>query len=109
MRVANALKRPDDLSNERVADMFSLIMHFHGSAEPKEREYEALDGILKRNNISVAAVMASVAPDCSDLLRKCSWKNFIVLCETLFRVIKTSEGVCCSFNYHGTDLDYTEK
>lgn len=108
-KLADTLKRPSNLTKEQLAEMFSLIMHFHGLSTPKEKEYIELNDVLRQNNISVATVMAIIAPNCFDLLRKCSWKGVIVQCVLIFRIVKTSEGICCSFNYHGTDLDYTEK
>lgn len=109
LKLAETMKRPSNISKDRLANMFSLITHFHGLTPSREDEYRELNEVLRQNNVSVATVMASVAPDCFDLLKKCSWKGVIVQCVLLFRVIKTSEGICCSFNYHATDLDYTER
>jgi hypothetical protein len=43
-----------------------------------------------------------VAPRCEEMLMRCVWKGRVQdSCSSLFKLHKTYEGYCCSFNYIG--------
>jgi hypothetical protein len=47
-------------------------------------------------------ILLQVAPQCEDFLLRCVWKGRVQeSCSTLFKLHKTYEGYCCSFNYIG--------
>lgn len=66
------------------------------SAEKLER----LQTVLDENNISIEMIMGYLAPSCDDILEICKWKGKEQVCSQLFELVKTSEGFCCSFNFH---------
>ncbi len=43
--------------------------------------------------------MLELMQPCNLMIRSCSWLGKIIPCESIFRVAKSSEGFCCSFNY----------
>lgn len=45
--------------------------------------------------------MLELMEPCSYMMQNCSWLGKSKPCETMFRVTKSSEGFCCSFNYKG--------
>lgn len=47
------------------------------------------------------SLMYEVMQPCENLIDYCYWLNKKHDCNALFRVVKTSEGFCCSFNNHG--------
>jgi len=47
-------------------------------------------------------LLTQVAPKCEELLLRCVWKDRVhEPCSTMFKLHKTYEGYCCSFNYFG--------
>ncbi|PSN58104.1 hypothetical protein C0J52_06506 [Blattella germanica] len=67
-----------------------------------ETEYVLLQSILDDNNITIEQVMKAVTPRCESLLIRCRWKGQVkTSCTEIFRLHKTYEGYCCSFNYVG--------
>lgn len=60
------------------------------------RTYEA---VLDLGYTSESLMLELMQP-CKNVARDCYWLNQRQNCDSLFRVIKTAEGFCCSFNYH---------
>lgn len=92
-------------------------MHFQGSGTSTDKEYQELHDvrallmlfrkilipffmkkILESNNEIVNFLMEKLAPKCSDILERCSWKGSLWRCDSLFQMVNTTQGVCCSFN-----------
>lgn len=44
-------------------------------------------------------LMFELMQPCGNMIKSCAWLGKTVPCDTLFRVAKSSEGFCCSFNY----------
>lgn len=42
----------------------------------------------------------SPANPCDDIIARCRWKGSLYRCDSLFQLVNTSEGACCSFNNH---------
>lgn len=56
--------------------------------------------ILTELNYTTETLMFELMQPCSVMLENCIWLGKIVPCENIFRVAKSSEGFCCSFNYN---------
>lgn len=50
------------------------------------------------NHENVNLLMEKLSPKCSDILERCAWKGSLSRCDSLFQMVNTSQGVCCSFN-----------
>lgn len=95
------MKRPNEMTADRLSKMFRLALHFQGVGRANKSEYDELDAVLRSNNMSVMQLISALAPSCDDMLEVCKWKGSVTRCERLFQPVNTSEGLCCSFNYHG--------
>jgi acid-sensing ion channel, other len=58
--------------------------------------------ILEMNNQNVDYLLELMSPSnpCDDIIARCRWKGSLYRCDSLFQLVNTSEGVCCSFNNH---------
>lgn len=108
-QLAMEMKRPPTMSASELSRMFRLILHFHGNGNASTEEYNQLHEILQSNGVGVADLMQSVAPKCNDMLLKCVWKGYYERCDSLFQYANTSEGICCSFNYHAITSDFERR
>ena len=57
-----------------------------------------LDGILNDMKGDVAKLMGMVAPSCKRMMLICRWQGEYRNCSEMFKVTKTDNGFCCSFN-----------
>lgn len=57
--------------------------------------------ILQALNYTSETLMLELMEPCTFMMQNCSWLGKYVPCATLFRISKSSEGYCCSFNYKG--------
>lgn len=80
---------------------FRYILHFEGIGNATDDEYTELHNIFQENDIDIDSLVKDLAPKCGDMIVRCMWKGTQTRCDTLFQVIKTAEGYCCSFNYYG--------
>lgn len=55
--------------------------------------------IVREMGYLSADLMLEVMQPCEHLFKTCRWLGVIRNCDTLFRVTKSSQGYCCSFNY----------
>lgn len=99
--VASSMIRPNNITVDKLSNMFKLLLHFHGVGVASEVEYQTLHRILQTNNKTINDLMDYFAPRCEEMLQKCQWKGSILRCGAIFQTIKTIEGSCCSFNYYG--------
>lgn len=59
------------------------------------KTYQILEGM----GYTTDKLMFELMQPCVNMIKDCSWLGKIVPCDSLFRVAKSSEGFCCSFNY----------
>lgn len=83
--------------------MFRMVLYFQVSERASPSEYKQLHDILEANDMDIVALLDQITPTCKDMLERCMWKSTQTRCDTLFERINTTEGVCCSFNYHGIE------
>uniref|UniRef100_A0A336KF41 CSON009762 protein n=1 Tax=Culicoides sonorensis TaxID=179676 RepID=A0A336KF41_CULSO len=62
--------------------------------------------LLERLGYDIERIMKETELDCSGMLFNCSWLGVYMPCNQLFRLIKSSQGFCCSFNYNGLRDSY---
>lgn len=55
--------------------------------------------ILEEMGYTTDRLMFELMQPCTNMIKNCAWLGKIVPCDTLFRVARSSEGFCCSFNY----------
>lgn len=59
----------------------------------------AVEYILLRLGYTIENIMLELIQPCEEMLQNCSWLGEVIPCKDLFRMIKTVDGFCCSFNY----------
>lgn len=99
--VASSMIRPNNITVDKLSNMFKLMLHFQGVGIASETEYQTLHRILQTNNKTINGLMDYFAPKCEEMLQTCQWKGAILRCGALFQSINTIGGTCCSFNYYG--------
>lgn len=50
------------------------------------------------------SLMLELMQPCNTLLKTCLWLGKRTKCNKLFRVVKSSVGHCCAFNYHAVKM-----
>lgn len=56
---------------------------------------------MKQYNWTVEDILVKIMHPCNRMLKKCMWLAKEIPCDKLFRISKTTQGFCCSFNYKG--------
>lgn len=56
--------------------------------------------VLTELNYTTEKLMFELMQPCDIMLDTCIWLGKFVPCDQIFRVAKSSEGFCCSFNYN---------
>lgn len=87
------------LTKERVEYFFSNLSKLVQPEYVDEMFTQTLN-ILTELNYTTEKLMFELMQPCNVMLENCIWLGKIVPCETIFRVAKSSEGFCCSFNYN---------
>lgn len=64
--------------------------------------------ILEEMGYTTDKLMFELMQPCENMIKNCAWLGKIVPCDTLFRVARSSEGFCCSFNYKALKGDLEE-
>lgn len=54
---------------------------------------------LEEMGYTTDRLMFELMQPCGNMIKSCAWLGKTVSCDTLFRVAKSAEGFCCSFNY----------
>lgn len=94
LRVSRGL--PGELVQQFFSNLSKLVQ-----PEYVDDIYTQILTNLTELNYTTEKLMFEVMQPCSIMLEKCIWLGLVVPCETIFRVAKSSEGFCCSFNYNG--------
>lgn len=68
--------------------------------EPITDPFEDAFAVLGRMNYTIERLMYELMEPCGSMIRYCSWLGKAQPCRELFRVVTSSEGFCCAFNYH---------
>nr|CAD7406772.1 unnamed protein product [Timema cristinae] len=96
---------PDNLSREFVFEEMGLLVQLIDPVDTTISRLRILQSILDLNKIKAKDIMTEVAAACEDIIIECRWKKRNVKCSLIFKLFKTYEGFCCSFNYVGVNDD----
>lgn len=67
---------------------------------PKANEYHPIQQHLQSvHNYTPERLMYWLMQPCEQLVTNCTWLGKQTPCNQMFRVAKSTEGFCCSFNY----------
>lgn len=94
------------LSRERVRSFLGLLRHLiipRVVADPHDDVFAHLNSL----NYTIERLMFELMVPCDELIVYCSWLGETMPCKSLFRVVTSSEGFCCAFNYQ-SPLDPAE-
>lgn len=91
-----------------IKDILNFLGNLSKSVtyEDIERHHLQVEKVLAENGYPIEKFMLEVTQPCLNLIQNCSWLGENVACSTLFRMIKSSSGFCCSFNYKALKLEY---
>nr|CAD7403343.1 unnamed protein product [Timema cristinae] len=56
---------------------------------------------LTEVGMDMERLMLQLMQPCDRMVVKCDWEGYNTNCSDIFDVIKSLQGYCCSFNYHG--------
>ncbi|XP_011199425.2 pickpocket protein 11 [Bactrocera dorsalis] len=101
LKLARTLKRPPNVSEEKLLSLFRITMFFNFALNHTEEDFHIFGNILNDNNFTIAKLTQELAPNCMDMISKCVWKGDGLRCDSLFQPVQALEEVCCSFNYYG--------
>lgn len=101
VELAQKMIRSDGLAAEDLAELFTLVLHFHGVGNASAEDYTRLHQVLQENHMTVLDLANALTPECNDMLQRCRWNGNDVRCDTLYQPVETIEGICCAFNYYG--------
>lgn len=59
-----------------------------------------VSNIIAEMGYTTETLLREVMQPCNKMISSCSWLDKDAPCDELFKVSKSSEGFCCSFNYH---------
>lgn len=62
-------------------------------------DFPNISSILEDFGYNTETLMLGMVQPCDHMLRMCFWKGHEFPCGDLFKLSRSSEGMCCSFNY----------
>ncbi|XP_063907596.1 sodium channel protein Nach-like [Zophobas morio] len=98
---------PDAIDNF-FSNLSSLILSNKLDKDMKWTEHYSIVKVLERAGYNTEKIMHQVAHPCHVMITDCYWNNQEKNCSTMFHLVKTSSGFCCSFNYRGLKTDNEE-
>ncbi|CAG9854877.1 unnamed protein product [Phyllotreta striolata] len=101
VRLAKKLKSsPDDKFISNMKFLMYLFAYKFYKIEQLPDLLELQD-LLDKKNISVDSIVSTMYSGCN-MLKVCKWKGEQKKCKSIFEVTRTTNGLCCSFNYYAT-------
>ncbi|CAD7081679.1 unnamed protein product [Hermetia illucens] len=80
---------------ESFFQSLAALVNFREVDSAFGRIFQALEDL----GYSMEKLMFDMAQPCENLIRECVWLGKTVPCKSLFRLVKSARGFCCSFNY----------
>ncbi|XP_063831714.1 sodium channel protein Nach-like [Ostrinia nubilalis] len=96
------------LSREDIKTYLKNFGAMITSSRPKNEDLQFLRFLYKiDNNFNITDLMYKLAPKCSSILKKCSWRGRLIDCQIMFAERATPLGFCCVFNsrYYPVDMN----
>ncbi|XP_051174622.1 pickpocket protein 11-like [Leptopilina boulardi] len=88
-----------NIGQEEIDSFFKLLPQLIRPSFQREN-FKNMSSILERINKTMEQLMFELMQPCSKMLRLCVWLDQEYDCNKIFKATKSSEGFCCSFNYH---------
>nr|CAD7570917.1 unnamed protein product [Timema californicum] len=104
-RIVDNMLLPENVSRDFVFEEMGLLVQLIEPVETNISRLRIFQSILDLNKIKAKDIMTEVTAACEDLIIQCRWKKRSVKCSSIFKLFKTYEGFCCSFNYVGVNDD----
>ncbi|GJQ83129.1 hypothetical protein Trydic_g15367 [Trypoxylus dichotomus] len=105
--------RNSDMNETDIDDFLNSLSYLIACDDCLERAAEFdlkkmsdMYNILGGFGYDLSKLMKELAHPCKNMLKKCKWQGTEISCET-FKLVKTSLGYCCAFNYFGTKDEQT--
>ncbi|XP_073824107.1 pickpocket protein 11-like [Musca autumnalis] len=98
--LAERFQRNSNLTKYELVNLFRLFLYTSQTIKASKAEYEQLDILLQRNNLTLYELGERLTPNCETLLQRCKWKGRHERCKNIFERVPTSTGMCCAFNSH---------
>lgn len=87
------------ISRDRIQKFYEKIPNLITPVIAVDEEFLYISSILQDMGYNTESLMTELAQPCENLLKYCFWKGTQTPCNELFKLSKSSEGICCSFNY----------
>lgn len=100
-RNVTALLTRNGVSMERILELYQkLPSHITLDSYAEPEDFNEIRSVLLERNYTTESFMMEVTQPCENLLQSCVWGEQEVPCGDIFRMTRSSEGFCCSFNYN---------
>lgn len=86
------------VSLERINEFYSLLPNLM-NPEFINDDFINISEILRNLSYTTETLMLELVQPCENLLKACFWKGNEYPCYKLFKISRSTEGICCSFNY----------
>lgn len=83
---------------DRILTFYNMVPNLISPAYVEE-EFLNISLILADLGYTTETLMMEIVQPCEDLVKLCFWKGYERRCNQLFKLSRSTEGVCCSFNY----------
>lgn len=86
------------IAYDRILLFYSMVPNLINPIYVEE-EFLNISLILQDIGYTTETLMMELVQPCEQLLKLCWWKGAMTPCNELFKLSRSTEGVCCSFNY----------
>lgn len=91
------------IAEDRILKFYELIPNLI-YPEYVDEEFVNISNVLREAGYTPDSLMSELAQPCDRLLKLCYWKGTEMPCNELFKLSRSTEGICCSFNYKALRL-----
>lgn len=103
--ILSMLRKENDVTNENIKSYLGNLSRLVSMDTVHEHNVR-VEYLLERLGYKTQDIMKEFILSCNEMLSNCSWLGEDKPCNQLFRMVKSSEGFCCAFNYHGLRDQY---
>lgn len=91
------------VSVERIHKFYDLVPNLI-NPESIEDDFLNISLILEDMGYTTETLMMELVQPCDHMVKMCFWKGNEYPCYKLFKLSRSTEGICCSFNYKAIKL-----
>lgn len=92
---------------EKILQYYAMLPNLI-NPEFYNEDFVNISKIMGELGYNAETLMLQVFQPCEKLLVVCTWKGEESPCEDLFKISRSSEGLCCSFNYNALKMSLEE-